>query len=123
VSFDIELDSIDIDECDAPNKTAQPQKDRVLLRFYGAHACRDTTEVGWLHDNVFFFNCRKNAGNVITFSKKCSSQWINVQSENFTESTSTINNLQYACISIQRNLITNVQSKKAGLELNNFQIL
>ena len=74
VSFDIELDSIDIDECDAPNKTAQPQKDRVLLRFYGAHACRDTTEVGWLHNNVFFFNCRKNAGNVMTFSKKCSSQ-------------------------------------------------
>ena len=47
MSFDVELDSIDANECDAPPDTdpkEKPGKRRV--QFYGAHACHNkTTEV------------------------------------------------------------------------------
>ena len=43
MSFDIELDSIEIDECDAPH-SLRPEPDGVRkVQFYGAHACRNTT--------------------------------------------------------------------------------
>ena len=51
MSFDIELDSIDIDECDAPLTV---QSDKRTVQFYGAHACRNaTTEVSRLNNRSF----------------------------------------------------------------------
>ncbi len=70
MSFDIELDTVDIDECDAP-QTAQPEKNTIenkrnTLLFYGFHACRNlTTQVRTLNYTYFsqdhsFRVCRKH---------------------------------------------------------------
>ena len=45
MSFDIELDSIEIDQCDVPQAI---KPDKKIVHFYGSHACRNvTTKVRW----------------------------------------------------------------------------
>ena len=44
MSFDIELDSIDVDECDVPlSSTPEKTDGNHVVQFYGAHKCHNTS--------------------------------------------------------------------------------